>query len=136
LSLCFLKRWLRYLTSRVRWIRFDRRRPPEELYSREIKQKCYLDDIKVLFWDLYITEYTVLVNFIVRYAELTCLNSWCLMFHLDPVRTLTSETIIGVAFLKPMNSPIFPNFPRLFKKYLNAHIQLEEVMKSLCPSWG
>jgi hypothetical protein len=33
-----------------------------------------------LFWGLYITEYTALVNLIVRHADLTCLNSWCLGF--------------------------------------------------------
>jgi hypothetical protein len=57
-----------------------------------------------------------------------------LVFHLDLVRAQTSETntIIGVAFLRPTNSPILP-FP-LPSKYLNAHIQLEEVMKSHCGS--
>jgi hypothetical protein len=36
-----------------------------------------------------------------------------------------------VAFLKPTNSPFFPTLLP-FLKYLNAHIQLEEIMKSCC----
>jgi hypothetical protein len=39
-----------------------------------------------------------------------------------------------VAFLRPSNSPIFPTLLHPLKKYLNAHIQLEKVMKSHCPS--
>ena len=50
-----------FILSRVIWIRFDRGRP----------QKGYLDDTKILFGDLYMTEYSALVNFIVRHAELT-----------------------------------------------------------------
>ena len=52
----------------------------------------YLDDTEILFLNLYITEYTALVNFFVRHAELTCLNSWCPGLQLDPVKTQTSET--------------------------------------------
>jgi hypothetical protein len=54
-------------------------------------------------------------------------------FQLDPVKTQTSETliIIGVAFLRPTNSPIFPTLHYSPSNYLlcNIHIQLEEFMK-------
>jgi hypothetical protein len=39
---------------------------------QRIKPKGYLDDTKILFWDLYVTEYTALVSL--------CLNSGCLGF--------------------------------------------------------
>jgi hypothetical protein len=41
---------------------------------------------------------------------------------------------MGVAFLRPTNFPIFPPLPPPLQKYLNAHIQFEEVMKSHCPN--
>jgi hypothetical protein len=71
---------------------------------QRMKQKVYLDDIKILFWDSYITEYTALVDFIIRNV---------LVFHLDPVRTQASKTntgFIGVDFLRPTNSIPLP-FP-------------------------
>jgi hypothetical protein len=53
-------------------------------------------------------------------------------FQLDPVRTQTSEIIVGMAFLRPTDSLIFPN--PFLQRYLNARIQLEELMKSHRPS--
>jgi hypothetical protein len=56
---------------------------------------------------------------------------------LIPFSPHTSEitTIIGVAFLSPTNSCIFPTHTlNPLHKYLNAHIHLEEVMKSDCGS--
>lgn len=67
-----------YTPSRVIWIKFDRGTPPPRTRFQRIKQKGYLDDTKILFWDLYITDYTALVSLIIRHAELTCLISWCL----------------------------------------------------------
>ena len=109
----YLEKVIKVFThSRVVWIRFDIGIPLRTRFQR-FKQKVYLDDTKILFWDLYITEYTALVNFIVRHAELTCLIPDVLGFHLDPVRTQTSETntIIGVAFLRSITSPISLPFP-------------------------
>jgi hypothetical protein len=54
---------------------------PRRTRFQRIKQKSYLDDTKILFCDLYITEYTALVSLIFRHAELTCfevLISWTL----------------------------------------------------------
>ena len=50
-------------------------------------------------------------------------------FQPDPVKTQTSETIttVGVTFLRTTNSLIFSTPP---SRYLSAHTQQEEVMKS------
>jgi hypothetical protein len=59
-------------------VRYDKEIWQREDQIPEIKQKHYLDDSKILFCDLYIIEYTALVNVLVRHAELTSLNSWYL----------------------------------------------------------
>ena len=106
LSLCFWKRWLRYLHLPDLYGLYLVGVNPLRTIFQRMKQKVYLDT-KILFWDLYITDYTALVNFIIRHTELTWIPD-VLIFHLDPVRTQTSETktIISVAFLRPTNSPI------------------------------
>ena len=80
LSLCFWKRWLRYLHLPELYGSDLIEGDPLRTRFQRIKQKGYLDDTKILFWDLYITEYTALVNFIIRHAELTSLNPCCLGF--------------------------------------------------------
>lgn len=79
LSLCFWKRWLRYLHILELYGSDLIEGDPLRTRFLRIKQKGYIDDTKFFFWDLYITEYTALVNFIIRHAELTCLN-WYLGF--------------------------------------------------------
>ena len=46
----------------------------------------------VLSKNLYITEYKALVNFLIRHAELACLNSWCPAHQPDTVKTQASKS--------------------------------------------
>ena len=73
-------------SSRVIWIRYYEGRHPEELDFWEFK-KNYLDDSKILFWDVCITGYTTLVSLIVRHADLTCLHSWYLGLSVDSIQS-------------------------------------------------
>ena len=128
----FLEKVIKVLTpSRVIWIRFDRGRPLMRTRFQRIKQKGYLNDTKISF-EIYILQN--IESCLISSSDMLNWPAWkpdVLVFHLDPVRTQTSETntIIGVAFLRPSNSPISLPFP-LLSKYLNAHVQLEEVVKS------
>ena len=78
---------------------------------------------------------SALVSLIVKHAQLTCFEllisctfSWIQSGHRH--QRLIQE---GVAFLKPANAPFSLPSPPL-QKYLNTHIQLEEIMKSCRPS--
>ena len=127
-----------YTPSRAIWIRFDIGRPPQRTTFQRIKEKSYFDNTKILFQDLYFTEYTAL--------ESHCQTHWTgllwtpdlLDFQLgsDSGRTqkTKTKTIVGVAFLRPTNSFIFSPLPPPLQRYVNVHIQLEKVMKSHPPS--
>jgi hypothetical protein len=81
-------------------------------------------------------EYIALVSLIVRHVELASfefLICWTFNQIQSGHRHQRLKKIIGVAFLRTTNVPIFPSLPP-FQRYLNAHIELEEVMKSRCPS--
>jgi hypothetical protein len=108
---------------------------PQRTRFQRIKQKSYLDDTRILFWDLYITEYTALVSLTVRHAELICLNSWCLGL----LARSTQDTDIrdynhlcGLLKTHQLSHFLYPSLT--LQTFLNAHIQLEEVMKSCHPS--
>jgi hypothetical protein len=84
---------------------------------------------------VYITLYTPLVNFINRHAELTgLLNYWCFGFSSRSIHFTDIRTIIRVAFFRLMNSHISVPFP-LPSEISQYLYQLEEVMKSHCPSF-
>jgi hypothetical protein len=68
-----------FTPSGVIGIRFDRGKPPEGLDSRESNKKFILMIVKLCF-EIYILQTTALVNFIIRHAEVTCLNLWYLGF--------------------------------------------------------
>ena len=60
-------------------------------------------------------------------------------FHLDPVRTQTSETVIGVAFLRPTNSPISLLFPcpsKISQHPYSAWRSYEESLSQFPRLWG
>jgi hypothetical protein len=126
----FLEKVIKVFTpSRVIWIRFDRGRPPEELYSRESKFILMILKVCLEIYTLHCGEFhgqtcwTDLSEF---------LMSWFFIQIQSGHRYMT-DTIIGMIFLRPTSYPIFLPFP-LPSKYPNAHIQLEEVVKSRRPS--
>lgn len=81
-----------------------------KIYILEYIQPCWISSSDILNWPAWAPD--------------------VLVFQPDPFRTQTSETIVGVGYLRPMNSHIsLPFF--LLQKYLNTNIHLEEVMKSL-----
>ena len=87
--------------------------------------KGYFDDTKILFWDLYITEYTALV----KPPPQTC---WADL--LDLLMSWTFSQIQSRHAHQRVINPIFPTIPPT-SSYLNTHIQLEEVMESHRPSY-
>ena len=82
-------------------------------------------------FEICILQNIQLVNLILRHSELLCfelLTSW-IFSRIQSGQTSETKTIVGVAFLRPNNSPIFP-YPCSASRYHNANIKLEEVMKS------
>ena len=62
---------------------------------------------------------------------LDCLYSWCFGFSYRSNHYTVIRIIIGLAFIRPMNSPPFP-----ISSEMSQHpYQLEEVMKIHCPSF-
>ena len=138
----FLEKVIKVFTpSRVIWIRFDRGRPSEGLDFIEWNKKFILMILKFCF------EIYILQNIQPWWISSSDMLNWpawtpdVLVFHLDPVRTQTSETntIIGVAFLRPTNSPISLPFPlpsKISQHPYSAWRSYEESSSQFPKLWG
>ena len=138
LSLCFWKRWLRYLHLPELYGSDLVEGEPRELDSRESNKKVILMILKFCF------EIYILQNIQPWWISSSDMLNWpawtpdVLVFHLDLVRAQTSETntIIGVAFLRPTNSPIFPTLYPL-KNISMPIFSLKKLWRVVAPvSWA